>query len=120
MLIKKYSKEISKDNHALGKLRKEAEGASRALSNQHPVCVEIESLFDGTDFSEPPTHARLEELNNDLFRMTMVLVKNAMDDAGLEESQIHKVVSCRWQHQDSQRSRSSSGTTSTTRSQTRV
>ncbi|KAF9607921.1 hypothetical protein IFM89_003735 [Coptis chinensis] len=42
-----------------------------ALSNQHQVRVEIESLYDGLDFSEPLTRARFEELNNDLFRKTM-------------------------------------------------
>ncbi|GAB2214138.1 hypothetical protein Drorol1_Dr00018477 [Drosera rotundifolia] len=35
------------------KLRREAEHAKRALSSQHQVRVEIESLFDGVDFSEP-------------------------------------------------------------------
>uniref|UniRef100_A0A6N2NLQ7 Uncharacterized protein n=1 Tax=Salix viminalis TaxID=40686 RepID=A0A6N2NLQ7_SALVM len=49
------------------------------------VRVEIESLFDGVDFFEPLTRARLEELNNDLFRKTMGAVKKAMEDAGLEK-----------------------------------
>ncbi|AQK67856.1 Luminal-binding protein 2 [Zea mays] len=92
LIKKKYSKDISKDNRALGKLRREAERAKRALSNQHQVRVEIESLFDGTDFSEPLTRARFEELNNDLFRKTMGPVKKAMEDAGLEKSQIHEIV----------------------------
>jgi endoplasmic reticulum chaperone BiP len=92
LIKKKYSKDISKDNRALGKLRREAERAKRALSNQHQIRVEIESLFDGTDFSEPLTRARFEELNNDLFRKTMGPVKKAMEDAGLEKSQIHEIV----------------------------
>lgn len=46
--------------------------AKRALSNQHQIRVEIESLFDGVDFSEPLTRSRFEELNNDLLRKTMV------------------------------------------------
>ncbi|VAI42007.1 unnamed protein product [Triticum turgidum subsp. durum] len=92
LIKKKHGKDISKDNRALGKLRREAERAKRALSNQHQVRVEIESLFDGTDFSEPLTRARFEELNNDLFRKTMGPVKKAMDDAGLEKTQIHEIV----------------------------
>lgn len=103
MLIKKkYNEDIRKDNHAFGMLRREAERAKRVLSNQHQVCVEIESLFDGSDFSEPPTRARFEELNNDLFCKTMEPVKKAMDDASLKKSQIHKIVSCWWPHQNSQ------------------
>ncbi|BBN01130.1 endoplasmic reticulum chaperone BiP [Marchantia polymorpha subsp. ruderalis] len=92
LIKKKYNKDIGKDNRALGKLRREAERAKRALSNQHQVRVEIESLFDGVDFSEPLTRARFEELNNDLFRKTMGPVKKAMDDAGLQKSQIQEIV----------------------------
>ncbi|KAK3017237.1 hypothetical protein RJ639_005525 [Escallonia herrerae] len=52
LIQKKYNKNISKDNKALGKLRKECERAKRALSNQHQVRVEVEALFEGVDFSE--------------------------------------------------------------------
>ncbi|CAA6673343.1 unnamed protein product [Spirodela intermedia] len=92
LIKKKHGKDISKDNRALGKLRREAERAKRALSNQHQVRVEIESLYDGLDFSEPLTRARFEELNNDLFRKTMGPVKKAMEDAGLEKHQIDEIV----------------------------
>ncbi|KAA3470260.1 luminal-binding protein 5-like [Gossypium australe] len=92
LIKKKHGKDISKDNRALGKLRREAERAKRALSSQHQVRVEIESLFEGVDFSEPLTRARFEELNNDLFRKTMEPVKKAMEDAGLEKRQIHEIV----------------------------
>jgi heat shock protein 5 len=92
LIKKKFNKDISKDKRALGKLRREAERAKRALSNQHQVRVEIESLFDGVDFSEPLTRARFEELNNDLFRKTMGPVKKAMDDANMQKSDIHEIV----------------------------
>ncbi|CAA6666593.1 unnamed protein product [Spirodela intermedia] len=92
LIKKKHGKDISKDNRALGKLRREAERAKRALSNQHQVRVEIESLYEGLDFSEPLTRARFEELNNDLFRKTMGPVKKAMEDAGLEKNQIDEIV----------------------------
>ncbi|KAL2631565.1 hypothetical protein R1flu_016251 [Riccia fluitans] len=92
LIKKKHNKDISKDNRALGKLRREAERAKRALSSQHQVRVEIESLFDGIDFSEPLTRARFEELNQDLFKKTMGPVKKAMDDAGLQKSEIQEIV----------------------------
>ncbi|RVW31613.1 Mediator of RNA polymerase II transcription subunit 37a [Vitis vinifera] len=60
LIKKKYDKDISKDNKALGKLRRECERAKRALSSQHQVRVEIESLFDGIDFSEPLTRQGLK------------------------------------------------------------
>ncbi|KAF6166419.1 hypothetical protein GIB67_034970 [Kingdonia uniflora] len=52
LIKKKHGNDISKDNRALGKLRRECERAKRSLSNQHQVRVKIESLYDGLDFSE--------------------------------------------------------------------
>ncbi|KAL3516047.1 hypothetical protein ACH5RR_022949 [Cinchona calisaya] len=92
LIKKKYNKDISNDNKALGKLRKDCERAKRALSSQHQVRVEIESLFDGIDFSEPLTRARFEELNMDLFKKTMGPVKQALKDAGLKKTDIHEIV----------------------------
>ncbi|KAL0412719.1 UNVERIFIED_CONTAM: Luminal-binding protein 5 [Sesamum radiatum] len=92
LIKRKYGKDISKDKRALGKLRKECERAKRALSSQHQVRVEIESLFDGVDFSEPLTRARFEELNMDLFKKTMGPVKRALEDANLKKSEIHEIV----------------------------
>lgn len=92
LIKKKYGKDISQDGKALGKLRRECERAKRALSNQHQVRVEIESLFDGIDFSEPLTRARFEDLNMDLFKKTMEPVKRALEDANLKKSDIHEIV----------------------------
>ncbi|XP_075496768.1 luminal-binding protein 4-like [Primulina tabacum] len=92
VIKKKHGKDISMDNRALGKLRRKCDRAKRALSGQHQVRVDIQSLFGGVNFSEPLTRARFEELNNDLFRKTMGHVKKAMKDAGLERRQIDGIV----------------------------
>ena len=60
---KKKGKDIRKDNRAVQKLRREVEKAKRALSSAHQVRLEIESFFDGEDFSESLTRAKFEELN---------------------------------------------------------
>ncbi|CDP16233.1 unnamed protein product [Coffea canephora] len=62
------------------------------FDQRHQVRVEIESLFDGIDFSEPLTRARFEELNMDLFKKTMAPVKQALKDAGLEKTDIDEIV----------------------------
>lgn len=92
LIKKKYSKDISKDARAVQKLRREVERAKRALSSQHQVRVEIESLFDGIDLSEPLTRARFEELNNDLFKKTLGPVKKAMEDSNKKKSEIDEIV----------------------------
>ncbi|XP_024310645.1 heat shock 70 kDa protein BIP4 isoform X3 [Brachypodium distachyon] len=92
LVKRKHGKDIAGDARALSKLRRESERAKRALSNQHQVRVEVESLFDGVDLSEPLTRARFEELNSDLFRKTMAPVKKAMADAGLGKGDIDEIV----------------------------
>lgn len=89
---RKYSKDLSKDIRALGKLRREAEKAKRALSSQNQVRIEIEALFDGQDFSETLTRARFEELNSDLFKKTLKPVEKVLKDAGLAKKEVHEVV----------------------------
>jgi heat shock protein 5 len=92
LIKKKYDKDVSKDNRALQKLRRESERAKRALSSQAQVSVEIESLIDGIDISEPLSRARFEELNSDLFKKTLKPVKKAMEDAGMEKDEIDDIV----------------------------
>jgi len=92
LIKKKYSKDISSDKRAMQKLRRECERAKRSLSQQHQVRVEIESLHDGIDLSEPLTRARFEELNTDLFKKTMGPVKKAMEDAGFAKDELDEIV----------------------------
>ncbi|KAM3391464.1 hypothetical protein ACQJBY_012885 [Aegilops geniculata] len=92
LVKRKHGVDISGDARALGKLRRECERAKRALSTQLQVRVEVESLADGVDLSEPLTRARFEELNADLFRKVMAPVKKAMADAGLSKGDVDEVV----------------------------
>jgi len=89
---KKKGKDIRKDNRAVQKLRREVEKAKRALSSAHSVRLEIESFFDGEDFSEQLTRAKFEELNMDLFRSTMKPVKKVLEDADLKIKDIDEIV----------------------------
>nr|QII80538.1 heat shock protein 5 [Branchiostoma japonicum] len=89
---KKKGKDIRKDNRAVQKLRREVEKAKRALSAQHQTRIEIESFFDGEDFSESLTRAKFEELNMDLFRSTMKPVQKVLDDSDLSKNEVHEIV----------------------------
>lgn len=92
MLKKKNGTDISGDNRALQKLRREVERVKRVLSTQHQARVEIESLVDGEDFSETLTRARFEELNIDLFKKTLGPVQKVMKDADLKLSEVDEIV----------------------------
>ncbi|KAK9760904.1 ATPase with role in protein import into the ER [Basidiobolus ranarum] len=89
---KKTKQDVTKDLKAMGKLKREAEKAKRTLSSQMSARVEIESFFDGEDFSETLTRAKFEELNNDLFKKTIKPVEQVLKDAGLTKADIHDVV----------------------------
>lgn len=89
---KKKGKDIRSSNRAVQKLRREVEKAKRALSSQHQARIEIESLFDGEDFSEVLTRAKFEELNMDLFRSTMKPVQKVLEDADLKKDQVDEIV----------------------------
>jgi endoplasmic reticulum chaperone BiP len=92
LIKKKHSIDISDNARAKQKLRREAERAKRALSSQHQVRLEIESLAEGIDLSEPLTRARFEELNEDLFKKTMTPVKKALEDSGKAKHEIDEIV----------------------------
>uniref|UniRef100_A0A669B6L1 78 kDa glucose-regulated protein n=1 Tax=Oreochromis niloticus TaxID=8128 RepID=A0A669B6L1_ORENI len=89
---KKTGKDVRKDNRAVQKLRREVEKAKRALSAQHQARIEIESFFEGEDFSETLTRAKFEELNMDLFRSTMKPVQKVLEDAHLKNSDVDEIV----------------------------
>ena len=89
---KKYNKDMAVDKRSLQKLRREVERVKRVLSTQHQARVEIESLYDGIDFSETLTRARFEELNIDLFKKTLDPVKKVLTDASLKKTDVQEIV----------------------------
>merc|ERR1711879_974472 len=89
---KKTGKDVRKNVRSVQNLRREVEKAKRALSSAHQAKIEIESFFEGEDFSETLTRAKFEELNMDLFRSTMVPVKKVLEDGDLEKDEIDEIV----------------------------
>jgi heat shock protein 5 len=91
--IQKKSKvDISGNKRSIQKLRKEVERAKRALSSQSQARMEIEDIVPGYDLEETLTRARFEELNNDLFKKTLIPVRNVLKRASLEKSDVDHVV----------------------------
>lgn len=89
---KKHNVDITKDPKTMGKLKREAEKAKRTLSSQMSTRIEIESFFDGKDFSETLTRAKFEELNIDLFKKTLKPVEQVLKDAKVKKDEIHDIV----------------------------
>ncbi|XP_013108281.1 heat shock 70 kDa protein cognate 4 [Stomoxys calcitrans] len=89
---RKHKKDLASNKRALRRLRTACERAKRTLSSSTQASIEIDSLFEGTDFYTSITRARFEELNADLFRSTMDPVEKALRDAKLDKAQIHDIV----------------------------
>ncbi|CAE6421930.1 unnamed protein product [Rhizoctonia solani] len=89
---KKTGTDVTKNQRALSKLKKEVEKAKRTLSSQMSTKLEIESFENGNDFSETLTRSKFEELNIDLFRKTMKPVEQVLKDAGVKKEDISDIV----------------------------
>jgi len=89
---RKHKKDISSNKRALRRLRTACERAKRTLSASAQANIEIDSLYEGTDYYTSITRARFEELCADLFRGTLEPVEKALRDAKMDKSNIDEMV----------------------------
>ena len=78
---RKTKLDISEDARALRRLRSACERAKRTLSSVTQTTVEVDSLFQGEDFSSTITRARFEEINAALFKSTLEPVEKVLKDS---------------------------------------
>jgi len=83
---------MSANPRAVRRLRTACERAKRTLSSATQTTIEIDSLFEGTDFYTSLTRARFEELNQDLFRSTMEPVEKVLRDSKIDKSAVNEIV----------------------------
>ncbi|KAF8819647.1 chaperonin protein BiP [Cardiosporidium cionae] len=89
---KHRNKDISQNNRSLRRLRTQCERAKRTLSSTTQAMIEIDSLFEGIDYSVSISKARFEELCMDYFRNTLLPVEKVLKDAQVDKRSIHDVV----------------------------
>jgi len=89
---KNRGKDLAGNQRALRRLRTQCERAKRTLSSSTQATIEIDSLFDGIDYSCSLSRARFEELNMDYFRNSMGPVEKCMRDSGIDKKGVHEVV----------------------------
>jgi len=89
---RKNKQDLSKSDRSLRRLRTACERAKRTLSSTTKANIEIDSLFEGTDFNTTITRARFEDLCGDYFRETLIPVEKVLKDSGISKSQIDEVV----------------------------
>lgn len=89
---RKFKKDVTGNTRAMRRLRTAAERAKRTLSSTAQTTVEVDSLFEGIDFSTTVTRARFEELNMALFRRCLEPVEKVLRDAKMDKASVHDVV----------------------------
>jgi len=89
---RKHKKDISNNKRSMRRLRTACERAKRTLSAANTTTIEVESLFDGIDYTYTLSRARFEELCSDLFRGTLDTVEKVLCDSKMGKSDIHDVV----------------------------
>jgi len=82
----------SSNVRALRRLRTQCERAKRTLSSSTQTTIEIDSFYEGVDFSVTLTRARFEEMCMDYFRGTLTPVEKVLKDSGMDKKSVHEVV----------------------------
>ena len=70
---------------------KEVERVKRAFSSQQQARLDIENLAEGYDLSETLSRAKLEELNNDLFKRTLGPIQQVLNIAGMDKGEVDEI-----------------------------
>ncbi|XP_058728049.1 heat shock cognate 70 kDa protein-like [Vicia villosa] len=89
---RKNKVDISGNSRALTRLRTACERAKRSLSFLLTATIEVDSLFQGIDFSSSINRAKFEEMNMDLFNECMKIFESCLMDAEMDKSMIDDVV----------------------------
>ena len=89
---RKTKLDISEDARALRRLRSACERAKRTLSSVTQTTVEVDSLFQGEDFSSTITRARFEEINAALFKSTLEPVEKVLKDSKVAIEKVQNII----------------------------
>ena len=89
---RKHKKDLTENKRAVRRLRTACESAKRTLSSANVANIEIDSLFDGVDFSSTITRAKFENLCEDLCKKTMVFLDQVIEDSKVSKDRIHEIV----------------------------
>jgi L1 cell adhesion molecule like protein len=88
----KTKHDVSDNKKAVKRLLSAAEKAKRTLSTTTSANIEVDSLYEGLDFSCVLTRAKFESLCIDIFQRTMAPVDQVLKDSGLSKDKVDEIV----------------------------
>ena len=89
---RKFKKDFKDNKRAMSRLKAACETAKRTLSSCTVASIEIDSLFEGIDFTTTITRARFENLCDSFFKRCMEPVEQVLRDSKLSKANIHEIV----------------------------
>jgi L1 cell adhesion molecule like protein len=89
---KKYNKDIKQNPKALKRLNIAAEKAKKNLSTTTTVPIEIDSLFDGVDYTTTISRAKFEQLAEGFFNKSIEPISRVLQDAKVSKNDIDEIV----------------------------
>ncbi|XP_046564195.1 heat shock 70 kDa protein 14-A-like [Haliotis rubra] len=91
---RQYKADVTENKRSVTKLRLAAETCKHALSTLGNAKCAVESLYDGMDFHHGVSRARFESLCTNLLQQGNSLIEKCLTEAGLNKTDISKVILC--------------------------
>ena len=89
---KKTRLDLTGQKRPLRRIQNACERAKRTLSSASSATIEVDSLYEGHDFSLVLTRAKFEDLASDIFKRSMEPVSKVLVDGKIGKNQIDEVV----------------------------
>ena len=89
---RKNKVDMSANKRSVRRLQTACESAKRTLSSSTMAKIEIDSLFEGIDFSTTLSRAKFESLCTDLFQKTFDPVTKVLQDAKVSKNEVDEIV----------------------------
>lgn len=89
---RKHKMDLTKNKRSMRRLQTSCERAKRTLSSSTMASIELDSLYEGIDYSNNLSRAKFEDLCHDLFEKSLKPVEKVLKDSGISKSQIHDIV----------------------------
>ncbi|MFS8013983.1 putative Heat shock protein 70 family [Helianthus anomalus] len=89
---RRWKKDLSGNQRALGRLRSACEKAKRIMSCATTTSIELDCLHEGIDFCLRLTRAKFEELNMGSFNKCVKILEACLSDAKMKKSRVEQVI----------------------------
>ena len=89
---RKHKQDITGNKRAMRRLKSSCENVKKNLSSSTQASIEIDSLYEGIDFTASITRARFEEICSDIFRKIFEPIDKVLKDSGIPKSKIDEIV----------------------------